>query len=79
MIMIDNELILNKRELESAIGETIAVIYRLNDDELTRHPIKCDYQTKLYKLFKTNKYIIIGSRNRYKIENGKLEIIKCYS
>ena len=78
MIMIDNELILNKRELESAIGQAIAVIYRL-EDELRWIPIKCDYNTKLYKLYKTNKYIVIGAKDRYKIENGKLEIIKCYS
>lgn len=76
--MVDNELIVDKRELESAIGEAIAVIYRLNGD-LTCNPIKCDYNTKLYKLYKYNTYIVLAARNRYKIENGKLELIKCFT
>lgn len=76
--MVENELIVNKKELESAIGEAIAVIYRLNGD-FTMNPIKCDYSTKLYKLYKYNTYIVIGAKSRYKIENGKLELIRCFS
>ena len=76
--MVENELIVDKRELEAAIGEAIAVIYRLNGD-LTCNPIKCDYHTKLYKLYKYNTYIVLGAKSRYKIENGKLELIKCFS
>lgn len=75
MIMIDNLLILNKREIESAIGQAIAVIYRLEDD-LYWVPVKCDYNTKLYKIYRTNKYIVIGAKDRFKIEEGKLELIK---
>lgn len=78
MIMVENELILNKRELESAIGEAIAVIYRLEDD-LHWVPVKCDYNTKLYKLYKYNSYIVLGAKHRYRIENGKLEQIQCFS
>lgn len=76
--MIDNQLLLNKKELEEVIKETIAVIYRLEDD-LHWVPVKCDYNTKLYKLYRHNQYIVLGARHRYKIENGKLTLITCFS
>lgn len=75
--MILNKLILHKPTVEDTIGEYIAVIYQLED--MVRIPVKCDYYSKVYTLDKSKEYLVIGAKNFWKIENGKLFKITCYN
>lgn len=75
--MILNKMIMHKPTVEDAINETIAVIYQL--DGMERIPIRCDYNTKIYTLDRSQQYIVIGSKHFFKIENGQLFMIKCFN
>ena len=71
-----NKLILNKIETEEAIGEAIAVVYRIeqfyNYADNIRYAIKPD-QFKNYVINKNNKYLIVTSKSFYSIDNGILK------
>jgi hypothetical protein len=68
--MILNKLIMHKPTVEGVIGEGIAVIYQL--DGMTKIPVKCDYDTKVYTLDKQKDYLIVAARHNYRIEQGQL-------
>ena len=57
--MIQNKMIISKKVLEQLIGETIAVIYLLDEDNVKIKPIKCNFDTKIYILDKDENYFIL--------------------
>lgn len=70
--MIINKLIINKQRIEEILNDRIAVIYRIEDNGLMT-PVKCDYDTKIYKLDKEADYHVLGAKNCYKITKGVIE------
>lgn len=68
--MIQNKMIINKKVLEELIGETIAVIYLLDENNIKIKPIKCNFDTKIYMLDKDENYFILGAKHSFRIEKG---------
>lgn len=70
--MIQNKFIINKRVLEKLCGEYIAVIYLLDEYDNKIEAIKCNFDTKMYILNKSENYSILGSRHCFRIEKGTI-------
>ena len=68
--MIQNKMIINKKTIEELIGETIAVIYLLDENNIKIKPIKCNFDTKIYTLDKDENYFILGAKHSFRIEKG---------
>ena len=68
--MIQNKMIINKKVLEELIGETIAVIYLLDDEGNKTAPIKCNFDSKMYILDKDANYFVLGAKHNFRIEKG---------
>ena len=68
--MIQNKMIINKRVLEELVGEYIAAMYLLDENDNKIAPIKPDFDSKIYTLDRSANYFILGAKHNFRIEKG---------